>query len=283
MINAFTVDLETWFSNFHNNIPISDWDRTPHRVIEPTVKILDLLESRGMKGTFFVLGWVAEQVPDLIKEIHDRGNEVAVHSYHHKYLTESNEDELRKDLDLAFSAIYKAVSCKIYGYRAPVFTITRETLWALDVLKEYGFKYDSSIYPFNLHPDYGIKDHPLSIYKHDNGLIEVPMSCVEYMGKRIPVSGGGYFRLYPYRFYKKFVRKVHKEGRPLIFYTHPWEIDTKHPRVKLGLVERFRHYQNLEKTENKLGLLLNDFKFTTIKDILIRDGYLKEEQQEQSS
>jgi len=273
MKNAISIDLEDWFCvhNLSKAIPRSDWDRCELRVGETTRRLISMFDRHKTKATFFVLGWVAERIPELIKELEDRGHEIALHGYNHLLLTEITPEEFDTDLARGLEAIEKCgVQTRPAGFRAPSFTVVKATKdWALPILEKYQFKYDSSVFPIGFHPDYGMVDAPLTPYKITENLQEFPMSCVEIMGKRFPFSGGGYFRLFPYAYTKYCMKKVNGQGRPAVFYLHPWELDPGQPRVKnLSLSQRLRHYRNLDQTEKRLERLLNDFEFTTIREVL---------------
>ncbi len=267
MINAISIDLEDWFCAYNLRIDINSWDKCEFRLLESTNKILKILDKHKVKATFFVLGWVAERAPELIREIEKQGHEIASHGYSHRLLTYMTPEEFDEDIKKSLDSINACVSLPVLGFRAPSFTITKKTLWAIEILKKHGIKYDSSIFPVGFHPDYGIADSPLDIHEF-MGLIEVPLSVAEVMGKRIPCSGGGYFRLFPYFITKYLIKECNKQSRKVIFYLHPWEMDTGQPRKSMPLLNRFRHYNNLGKTEKRLDRLLNDFEFTTIKNIL---------------
>jgi polysaccharide deacetylase family protein (PEP-CTERM system associated) len=270
MINAFTVDLEDWFhpQNLQSAIGQERWPACEMRIVDNTRRLLDLLERFKVEATFFVLGWIAERVPFLIREIGKAGHEIACHGYSHTLLTRMTADSFRSDVQKALDVTAPLADAPIIGYRAPTFTITRATMWAVDVLKDRGMIYDSSVYPIGHHPDYGMPDAPLSIYRHENSLIEVPISCVEILGQCVPCGGGGYFRLFPYRVFRKMLKACNSAGRPAIFYVHPWEIDPGQPRVSIPLVKRFRHYLCLDKTFDRLQMLLEDFRFTSIRNLL---------------
>lgn len=271
MINAISVDVEDWFCvyNFENTISKDDWKNLEYRAEINTMNILEIFDRNKTKGTFFILGWIAEKSPELIREIEKRGHEIGLHTYSHSLITHLNESTFEEEIEKGLNVIYKTgIKQQIIGFRAPSFTITNKTLWAIDILLKYNFKYDSSVFPFGLHPEYGISDAPISIYKIKEDMYEVPLTVAKKFGKHIPCSGGGYFRLYPYSFTKYLLKSVNKENRSIIFYIHPWEIDTEQPRVKLPLLKRFRHYNNIKKTEKRLNKLLTDFDFTTIKDML---------------
>ena len=273
MKNAISIDLEDWFCvhNLSNAIRREDWDKCELRVRESTRRLIELFDRYKTRSTFFVLGWVAERIPELIKELDDRGHEIAVHGYNHLLLTEISPEQFDEDLARGLEAIEKAgVKTRPLGFRAPSFTMVKATKeWALPILEKHQFKYDSSVFPIGFHPDYGMVDAPLSPYKITPTLHEFPMSCLEMFGRRFPFSGGGYFRLFPYAYTKFCMQKVNAQGRPAVFYLHPWELDPGQPKVKnLSVSQRFRHYRNIDQTEKRLERLLNDFEFTTIREVL---------------
>lgn len=272
MRNAMSIDLEDWFCvhNMSAVIKPRNWDACELRVHNSTRRILDLLDRHKTRATFFVLGWIAERVPDLVREIEDRGHEIGTHGYRHLLLTEITPREFDDDLDRSLNAIQRSgVRQQALGFRAPSFTIVERTKhWALGALERFGLKYDSSVFPTGFHPDYGIANAPLAPYKITDRLVEFPLSCLELLGKRFPFSGGGYFRLFPYSYTKFCIKKCNALGRPALFYLHPWEIDADQPRVKLPRTRSFRHYHNLSKTESRLDALLGDFEFTTMREVL---------------
>jgi polysaccharide deacetylase family protein (PEP-CTERM system associated) len=271
MKNMMSVDVEDWFCvyNLSRLIPYATWDTCESRVERATLRLLDLFAAHRAEATFFVLGWVAERFPDLVKEIERRGHEVASHGYSHRLLTFMRPDEFRADLGRSLEILAATASQPVRGFRAPSFSVTRETLWAADILRESGLGYDSSVFPVGLHPDYGIPDAGLTPYQLTEGVTELPMGVAEVMGRRIPCCGGGYFRLYPYRMTRWLMRRCNAEGRPVMFYLHPWEIDPGQPRVSgLPWSKRFRHYNNLERAEARLERLLSDFSFISARSLL---------------
>ncbi|HJQ68575.1 MAG TPA: XrtA system polysaccharide deacetylase [Blastocatellia bacterium] len=270
MKNAMSVDLEDWFCvhNMERAINKSDWDACEMRVVENTRKIIDLLDRHKTEATFFVLGWVAERAPDLVRDIAARGHEIATHGYSHTLLTDMTPESFEEDLRRAIHVTRACVDQEIVGFRAPSFTVTADTLWAVEVLTRNGIKYDSSVFPVGFHPDYGMPNASLSVYRHNDSLVEVPLSCAEFVGKRIPCSGGGYFRIFPYALTKRLLKRCNAQGRPAIFYLHPWELDPGQPRVKLPLLKKFRHYYNLDKTLARLDRLLGDFEFTSVRKVI---------------
>jgi len=268
--NVISIDLEDWFcvSNLKEVIQFEDWGRQESRIERNTHRIFKLLDTHNIRATFFVLGWIAERFPSLVKDIHSQGHEIATHGYSHQLITGMTPKSFEEDLQRAIDITENITGEKIKGFRAPSFTITPDTLWAIDVLIEAGLKYDSSVFPVSGHPDYGMPDSPLGIHEIKDGFIEVPLTVAKFATKNIPVSGGGYFRLFPYGFTRNLMKRVNHEGRSVIFYFHPWEIDPEQPRVKLPLIKRFRHYNNLNKTYNRLDRLLTDFNFTTMRDVI---------------
>jgi len=267
MKNAISIDLEDWFCAYNLKIDIKDWDKQELRVVQNARYLLSILKKYNTKATFFVLGWIAEKVPDLIVEIEAAGHEIAAHGYSHTLITKMTPKEFEDDLVKALTIINSIVKSPVIGFRAPSFSITKKTIWALDILTKNNFKYDSSIFPIGFHPDYGMQDIPLMIHKIGQ-ISEVSMSVAEIFGKRVPCSGGGYFRLFPYAVIKYLMKKCNKQGRPIIFYVHPWEVDPGQPKIKLSLTKSFRHYHNLGKTAQRLEKLLTDFEFVPIREVL---------------
>lgn len=272
MKNALSIDLEDWFCvhNLSGTISIADWDRCELRVYDSTKRILRLLSKHDTKATFFVLGWVAERLPELIKQIEEAGHEIGVHGYSHLLLTEISPSEFEADIERALTAIAgSGVTQRPIGFRAPSFTVVNTTKnWALPILEKFNFKYDSSVFPIGFHPDYGIVDSPVGPYMITDDLQEFPLSCLEKFGRRFPFCGGGYFRLLPYSYTRYCMKKWNQQGRPAMFYLHPWELDPDQPRIKLPFTKRIRHYYNLDKTEHRLDQLLSEFQFSPVKEVL---------------
>jgi len=268
VLNAMTVDVEDFFhvSAFESVISPSQWKDYQPRVDTNTRRLLDLFAKKEVKSTFFVLGWVAERYPDLIKEIHSQGHEVASHGYAHKRVTLLSRDEFLQDVKRSKNHLEDLLGEQIIGYRAPSFSIGYSNEWAFEVLAELGFKYSSSTYPVK-HDLYGTPDWPRFAYNRPENIIEIPIPTLRLMGKQIPIGGGGYFRLYPYKVTQKLVSKyLRQEKQPYSFYFHPWEIDADQPRLKNApLKSRFRHYVNLHRTEAKLIRLLDDFNWSTMR------------------
>jgi polysaccharide deacetylase family protein (PEP-CTERM system associated) len=276
MRNVMSVDVEDWFCvhNLSRLIPYADWDKYESRVERSTGRLLDLFGRHGVEATFFVLGWVADRFPDLVREIERRGHEVATHGYSHQLLTFMQPEDFRVDLQRSLVALAKTTSQEVRGFRAPSFSLTSSTLWAVDILRESGIHYDSSVFPVGFHPDYGIPDADLRPHRLAEGLTELPMGVAEVLGRRIPCSGGGYFRLYPYALTRALMRRCNQQGRPVMFYLHPWEADPEQPRVPgLPWSKRFRHYNNLDRTVERLERLLDDFAFTSARQLIAANDH----------
>jgi polysaccharide deacetylase family protein (PEP-CTERM system associated) len=248
MINAMTVDLEDWHHSI-DSIPFSDWDKYESRIEANTYKILDMFGESGVKGTFFILGYIAKKYHSLVKEIVLRGHEIATHGYSHGLIYRQTPQEFREDLKRSIGEIEDSGGQKVLGFRAPYWTITRESYWALDILLEEGLKYDSSIYPIKTYL-YGIPNAPVYPYiiKENNRkkLIEFPPSTVAIFGRNVPVSGGFYLRLLPYWFIRFGIKRINKESKSAIVYTHPPEFDPQKPILKLPFKEKILHYYNLD-------------------------------------
>ena len=245
------------------------WEQYESRVEANTEKLLGLLAQSGMRATFFLLGWLAERYPSLVRRIASEGHEIASHGYGHELITSQTPSAFREDIRRAKGILEGILSQPVLGYRAPSFSITQDTMWATQILVEEGYIYDSSIFPV-FHDRYGIpsanpKAHQLLTTA---GILwEIPPSTVKYLGVRLPVAGGGYFRLYPYVFLRALLRKLEGQGTPLVMYMHPWEFDPDQPRMEGSLVSRMRHYLNLHKTEARLRTLLRDFAFAPIREV----------------
>jgi polysaccharide deacetylase family protein (PEP-CTERM system associated) len=281
--NALTVDVEDYFhvSAFANSINRNDWGEQALRVEANTQRLLDLFDSNGVKATFFVLGWVAERCPGIVREIAGRGHEVACHGFSHQLVYNQTPEEFREETIRSKRLLEEIAQEPVRGYRAASYSITKSSMWALDILAEAGFEYDSSIFPVR-HDRYGIpgareEPHVLKTEK-GSGLIEFPLSVAKILGYNLPIAGGGYFRLYPYSLTRAGLKQVNKRGQPFIFYLHPWEIDPEQPRVEAGMLSRFRHYNNLDKCESRLRRLIGDFEFTTVWDVLQDCGLVADEQ-----
>lgn len=264
-----TVDVEDYFqvAAFERVISPSEWDRWPRRVDANTHRVLDLFASSGIRATFFVLGWVAERHPDIIRRISAEGHELASHGWDHRRVTTLSQAEFRADVRRTKHLLEDLGSVAVRGYRAPSYSIGRDNLWALDVLAEEGHAYSSSIYPIH-HDLYGMPEAPRFKFRH-GGITEVPVTTVAFGDRKLPCGGGGYFRLLPYPLYRAALRRVNGVDRqPGMFYFHPWEVDPGQPRVTAaGLRSRFRHYLNLGKMEGRLRRLIDDFSWGRMDEV----------------
>ncbi|GAC23281.1 xylanase/chitin deacetylase [Paraglaciecola mesophila KMM 241] len=269
-LNAMTVDVEDFFhvSAFESVITPDQWKDYQPRVDKNTRTLLEMFAKHNVKSTFFVLGWVAERYPELIKEIHAQGHEIASHGYAHRRATEQTREQFTADVTRSKNHLEDLLGEALTGYRAPSFSIGYNNEWAFEVLAELGFKYSSSTYPVK-HDLYGTPDWPRFAYTRKEGIIEIPIPTHKVMGRQTPIGGGGYFRLYPYTLTKSLITGyLKKEKQPYSFYFHPWEIDADQPRMtNAPLKSRFRHYVNLNKTQGKLERLLNDFSWDTMKSV----------------
>jgi len=264
MMNAMTVDVEDYFqvSAFEPYISREQWDSLPHRVHVNTNKILDIFAQHNVQATFFVLGWVAQRFPELLKRIVNEGHELASHGFSHIRVTQQTRDEFQEDVVRTKQLLEDITGVRVRGYRAASYSITKDNLWALEVLDRAGHDYSSSIYPIK-HDLYGIPGAPRFPYHPVAGiqLLELPITTLEMFGRRLPCGGGGFFRLYPYVFSRWALKQVnHKDKQPGMFYFHPWELDPDQPRPSgLGAKAKFRHYLNLHRMERRLTRLLDDF------------------------
>ena len=265
--NILTIDVEDWYMDTN----ISTWDSYEDRVVENTNKILKILNEPNIQATFFVLGYVAEHFPELIENIKDRGHEIGTHGYSHTPVKEQTPSEFEEDLLKSIRILEKITGDKMWGYRAPQFTVVEKTSWVVDILKKNGLKYDSSIFPVKT-PLYGMPDAPLFPYhisssniKEDSSeenLLEFPLSVyrIPVIKKNIPIAGGFYLRFFPYRFIAHAIKKINKVNHPAVCYLHPWELDPEQPRISSL---KWYYYYRLRSTEKKFKKLLKDFKFTS--------------------
>jgi polysaccharide deacetylase family protein (PEP-CTERM system associated) len=274
IVNVMTVDVEDYFqvSAFEGRVSRYEWDGLESRVCQNTERLLAIFEDAGVTATFFVLGWVAERFPSLVRRIVTAGHEIASHGYAHRLVYEMTPAEFREDLHRARVALEGACGALVLGYRAPSYSITRRSLWAFDVLLEEGYVYDASVFPIH-HDRYGIPDaprHPYVITRERGALWELPGSTIRWAGQNLPIGGGGYFRILPYGWTRRGITRVNaREAKPVMFYLHPWEIDPAQPRLRASAVSRFRHYRNLARTEPRLRRLLADFRFGSISSVLV--------------
>ena len=272
IVNAMTIDVEDYFhvSVFDGLVPRHSWATMESRVCANTERLLQLFADEKMHATFFVLGWVAEKFPRLVRDIAAQGHEIASHGYAHRLIYDMTPDAFREDIRRSKAVLESAAVGPVYGYRAPSYSVTPRSLWALDVLMAEGFVYDASIFPIH-HDRYGIPVSPRHLYRVSRGsvLIEAPGSTVRWGPLNLPVGGGGYFRILPYGWTRWGIRRLNEiERQPAIFYLHPWEIDPDQPRLRAPALSRFRHYYNLGKTEGRLRALVREFRFSTMLTLL---------------
>ncbi|MCP5160709.1 MAG: DUF3473 domain-containing protein [Hahellaceae bacterium] len=268
--NAMTVDVEDYFhvSAFEKVIDTANWNSMPRRVGYSTRRILDLFDQHNVKATFFTLGWVAERDPELVKEIASRGHEVASHGYNHGRATEMTREQFRIDVTSSKALLEDLIGQQVLGYRAPSFSINESNTWVFEVLAEAEYAYSSSTYPVK-HDLYGVPHWPRFKHQLENGLTEIPLTTLRIGQRNFPISGGGFFRLYPYWLTKWLLsRFIRTESTSGIFYMHPWELDTEQPRVKdISAKSAFRHYLNIHKHEPRLEKMLKDFSWGRMDDV----------------
>lgn len=273
IVNAMTVDVEDYFhvAALAQSINRSQWSSMEYRAEQSTRRLLRLFDAAHIKATFFVLGWVAKRSPDLIREIYRAGHEVASHGMSHKLVYNQTPEEFESETRESKALLEDIIGAPVLGYRASTYSITRRSLWALDILHEAGFVYDSSIFPIR-HDLYGIPDAPVAPARIDTpkgaSIVEFPMSTAQMFGLKVPVSGGGYFRLLPYWLTARGLASLNRAGRPFIFYLHPWEVDPEQPRIKASWKSRLRHYTNLHRCETRLRRLVSEFQFGPVRDVL---------------
>jgi polysaccharide deacetylase family protein (PEP-CTERM system associated) len=283
IVNAMTVDVEDYFhaSAFDRIVSRASWGERESRVVRNTELLLECFERAGVQATFFILGWVAERCPELVRDITASGHEIASHGFHHQLIYTLTIDQFREDVRRAKATIEDASGVSVCGYRAPSFSIVEPSLWALDVLIEEGYRYDASIFPIR-HDRYGIPDSPRHshVINRDRrkqaraglsgtrSIVEVPAGTVRIGDRNWPIAGGGYFRLLPYAWTHWGMTRANREGQPVVFYIHPWEIDPDQPRMPVGRVAGWRHYNGLGKTLDRLERLMNEFAFSTVAETL---------------
>ena len=273
--NAMTIDVEDYFhvEAFASTIDRKDWDHLPQRVERNTELILGTLAEFGAQATFFVLGWIARRHPVLVRRILAGGHELASHGSDHLRVDRLSPEAFRADVRQSKRVLEDAGGVLVRGYRAPTFSISRDTSWAHAVLLEEGYSYSSSVYPLK-HDLYGSPGAPRIAFAPIPGLVEVPLTTVRICRIDVPASGGGYFRLFPYRLTRWLLDRANRgNGAPAVFYLHPWEVDLDQPRQhQAPLVSRFRHYLNLGLTEHRLRRLLGDFRWTRMDRLFLTDG-----------
>jgi polysaccharide deacetylase family protein (PEP-CTERM system associated) len=280
VVNAMSVDVEDYFqvAALAPAISRESWVAREPRVERNTDALLALMSERGIRSTFFVLGWIGERHPALIRRIAAAGHEIASHGYSHELIYRQTQADFLRETLHSKRLIEDLIGAAVVGYRAASFSVTRQSLWALDVLIDAGFEYDSSIFPIR-HDRYGIpgaaEEPGIIAAPSGRTLVEFPMCAARFAGVQVPVSGGGYFRLLPYWLTRRGLRQINRaRGRPFVFYLHPWEIDPGQPRIKVGWLSSFRHYTNLGVCEVRLQRLLSEFRFASVREVLQSRGLL---------
>ena len=280
-LNALTVDVEDYFqvAALAEAVDRNDWSSMEYRVEANTDRLLELFDQYRVKATFFTLGWVAERSKELVRRIDDAGHEVASHGYSHQLIYNQTPEVFREETRKSKHILEDITGKAITGYRAASYSITQQSRWALDILCEEGFTWDSSIFPVH-HDRYGMPGTPRWPHRltTDKGyeLAEFPLTTLKLPGYTLPIAGGGYFRLFPYWFSQWALGSINRQGQPFVFYLHPWEIDPGQPRLDVKWFSRFRHYNNLDVCEQRLEKLLARFKFTTMSHVLKERGVLDE-------
>jgi polysaccharide deacetylase family protein (PEP-CTERM system associated) len=274
ILNAFTVDVEDYFqvSGFEKDIRREDWDRYDCRVVENTRRIMELLQRHDVRATFFVLGWIAERYPKLVREIHTAGHEIGSHGYWHRLIYQQTPAEFRDDLRRSRGVLEDAIGQRVVAYRAASFSITQQSLWALQIIVEEGFQVDSSVFPIH-HDRYGIPGAEPRLHRLETpaGLLwEFPASVARFARLNVPISGGGYFRLFPLPWTVYCLGRINRsERQPFVFHVHPWELDPDQPRIPTrSRLSRWRHYVNLAKNHRKLDGLLRRFRFGPLREVV---------------
>ena len=277
MKNIFTVDLEDCYfvpenESICNIKKIPEYRINLHKNVDC---ILSILRNKNFSATFFVLGKLAESEPELIQKINSQGHEIACHGYDHTNPDKMSCDEFKYDLELSINAIYKASNKLPTGYRAPNFAINKNNIWTLSILKEFGFAYDSSIYPLKYYSEYKRNEIVMDPFIHESGIIEIPLSCIEMLQCRIPFSGGAYFRFIPYKIYRNFIKKLNKRNRELVFYIHPWELNNSLPKNSVKSLSKIRKFHNINKVGARLKSLTDDFEFCSVEEFIRSKDLIK--------
>ena len=266
---SFDVEEHFQVSAFWSDARRQQWDRLESRVEQNTLRLAELLAQTETKATFFVLGWVAERHPGLVKALAKQGHEIASHGYGHEMVTNQTAGEFRDDVRRSKCILEDVTGEMVYGYRAPSFSITDRTPWELEILVEEGYLYDSSIYArFSRSEKVGTERGVREIVTAAGNIFEMALPTANLCGIQFPIAGGGYFRLFPYSVSRIFLRQLEKAGTQFVIYLHPWEIDPGQPRMEGSVVSGVRHYLNLKKTEQRLQFLLRDFSFAPVVEIV---------------
>lgn len=277
IMNALTIDLEDWFHivGIEGLAPGEGFGGFESRVVQNTRRILTILREKRCRATFFVLGHIASEQPALVEEVANEGHEIGTHGFSHTPIYDQTREEFSKELEDSISLLERISKQKVIGHRAASFSITDRTLWAIEILRKSGIRYDSSVFPIR-HKRYGMPQssrflHTLYDDEKEHSITEFPLSTVSLLGRNFPISGGAYFRFLPYGTVKWGIRRVNKEGKPAVFYIHPWEIDPDQPRIDMPFRRKFVHYYGLGRTEKKLRKLLDDFDFGPMKEVLAHE------------
>lgn len=268
--NGLSFDVEDWFQvyNYEGIIPRDQWANCELRVVNSTRKILDLLEKKNVTATFFVLGWIADRVPELVQMIAAGDHEIGTHGYWHRRLLDLSPESFKSDLILSTDALARAGVTEVRGFRAPSFSIVKSTEWAYDVMAECGIRFDSSVFPTGLHPGYGIPDAPRTPYRARADIWEIPLSVMDLMGQQIPVGGGAYFRIFPYPLTRWAISRLNRKGVAAVVYLHPWEMDPGQPKIRTRKWRQFRQRVNLGRTFQRLERLLDEFRFVPLGNMI---------------
>jgi len=279
IVNAMSVDVEDYYhvSAFDRIVPKDEWTSLESRVVANTECLLETFDRVQVRATFFVLGCVAERYPALVRRIADLGHEVGSHGYYHQLIYSLTPHQFRDDVRAARQLLEDLTGRRVRGYRAPSYSITKLSLWALDVLIDEGYEYDTSIFPVH-HDRYGIPDAPRHVHvleRRNGTIIEIPPSTVRVAGVNVPIAGGAYFRLFPFEWTRWGIERVNAvERRPVMFYLHPWEVDPGQPRFQVSATTRLRHYTRLKSTLPRFTRLLQRFQFEPVVAMLERAGIL---------
>ncbi|MCB0281945.1 MAG: DUF3473 domain-containing protein [Calditrichaeota bacterium] len=276
--NILSVDVEEWFhpEALQHRFPAEIWSEQITRVRQNIDNLLELFEQKNAKATFFILGWVAQEHPEMIREIAKQGHEIASHGSFHRMVTKMKPAEFEKDLSYSLKTLEDVSGEKVLGFRAPTFSVVKETFWSWEIMLKLGLVYDSSVYPI-WHDRYGVPEAPRKMYlaleQDQRQLIEFPMSTMRIFNKNVPFGGGGYLRIFPEWITRLGIKRVNKEGIPAIVFMHPWEFDTDQPKLNLGKIQTIRHYYNIKNNISKLAHLLDEFKWISFRDYLDKKSY----------
>ena len=268
MKNILTIDLEDWYQGIE--LMPCQWSRYEDRLEWSARSLLQILDEKNTKATFFVLGYVAEKFPGLVRDIAELGHEIGTHGYGHEFVYTLTQDQFASDLERSIDCLEQATSAPIKVYRAPYFSITAQSIWAMEILAENGIEYDSSVFPIRNYR-YGIPGAPRYLHgvrTRSGSLLEIPISTTKAFNGSLSFTGGFYLRFFPYPLIKRAIQAINNEGQPAVVYLHPWELDPAHPRLSLPLRVKLTHYHNLTSTEKKLRALLDHFQFAPVMDVV---------------